>query len=155
MSDLKIHERFMLEALKEAEKAYRKNEVPVGAVIVYDNRIIGRGHNHPIGKCDPTAHAEVTALRRAAKKMCNYRMGGTTMYVTVEPCAMCAGALVNARIRELIFGCQDNKSGACGSVMNVINNGGLNHRVKVVCGILEKPCRNLIQKYFCKKRMKK
>jgi tRNA(adenine34) deaminase len=155
MSDLKIHERFMLEALKEAEKAYRKKEVPIGAVIVSDNRIIGRGHNHPIGKCDPTAHAEVTALRRAAKKMRNYRMNDTTMYVTVEPCPMCAGALVNARVKEVILGCRDSKSGACGSVMNVVNNGGLNHRVKVMRGVLEKPCRNLIQKFFCKKRLKK
>ena len=152
MPYLKIHEKFMLEALKEAGKAYRKDEVPVGAVIVSGNKIIGRGHNQPIGLCSPTAHAEIIALNRASGKIHNYRLNGTTMYVTVEPCPMCAGALVNARVKEVIFGCYDGKSGACGSAMNIANNRRLNHRVKVAGGILEKPCMDLMQRFFGKKR---
>lgn len=152
MSISKIHERFMLEALREAKKACKKDEVPVGAVVVYGNKIIGRGHNQPITSNDPSAHAEIIALRGAAKKMYNYRLNEARLYVTVEPCPMCAGALVNARVKEIIFGCADAKAGACGSVMNVANSRKLNHRIKVTRGICERQCRGLMQGFFKSKR---
>lgn len=139
-------------ALKEAKKAYKKNEVPVGAVIVKDEKIITRAYNQTIKLNDPTAHAEILALRKAAKKIGNYRLNECKMYVTVEPCPMCAGALIWARIKELIFGVSDPKSGACGSVINLFTDKKFNHRVKVTFGILEEECRNLIQKFFQKKR---
>ena len=142
----------MQAALKEARKAKRKNEVPIGAVAVLDGKIIARGHNCPIMTTDPTAHAEIVTLRRAAKKIGNYRLPEVILYVTIEPCAMCAGALVNARVRELHFGAKDPKAGACGSVLNVTGNKKLNHRIKVHAGILEKECRELIKEFFKEKR---
>ena len=144
----------MFEALKEAKKAYRKDEIPVGAVVVRNGKIIARGHNLPISKCDTTAHAEVVALRKASKKAGNYRLVGTSVYTTIEPCPMCAGALVNARVREVVFGCRDAKSGACGSVMNIVDNKKLNHRIKIIPGILEEQCRELLQEFFKDKRRK-
>jgi tRNA(adenine34) deaminase len=155
MHDHKSGRKFMLEALKEAKKAYGRDEVPVGAVVVSGGRIIGRGHNLPISRRDPSAHAEMSALRGAAKKMNNYRLGGAVMYVTLEPCPMCAGALVNSRIREVVFGCRDARSGACGSVMNIADNAKLNHRVEVTGGVLEKECRELLRKFFREKREEK
>ncbi len=119
---------------------------------VLDGKIIARGHNCPIMTTDPAAHAEIVTLRRAAKKIGNYRLPEVILYVTIEPCAMCAGALVNARVRELHFGAKDPKAGACGSVLNVTGNKKLNHRIKVHAGILEKECRELIKEFFKEKR---
>src|SRR3989339_795866 len=115
----KKHEYFLKEALKEAKKAEKFSEVPVGAVIVFNDKIIARGYNKNITSNDPTAHAEIVALRKAAKKLNNYRLNGCSIYVTIEPCPMCAGALVWARVSEVIFGAYDLKAGACGSVVNI------------------------------------
>jgi len=145
-------EKYLREALKEAEKAYKKNEVPVGAVIVQDKKIIARAYNQTIKLNDPTAHAEILALRKAARKVGNYRLNDCQMYVTVEPCPMCAGALIWARAKELIYGASDPKSGACGSVINLFSEKKFNHHVKVTFGILEEDCRNLIQKFFRRRR---
>ena len=142
----------MKEALKEARKAALNNEVPVGAVVVNDGKIIGRGHNRPVSLADPTAHAEIIALRRAAKKLGNYRLPGIDMYVTIEPCSMCAGAMVQARIARLYFGAKDPKAGAAGSVLNLTSNKKLNHRIKVQGGILAEECREIIQGFFKAKR---
>jgi tRNA(adenine34) deaminase len=147
-----IHERFIREALKEARKAEKKGEVPVGAVVVQNNTIIGRGHNQSIILNDPTAHAEVIALRKASKKLNNYRLSGCSMYVTIEPCSMCTGALIWARISEIIFGAYDKKAGACGSVFNIADNKKLNHRIKITGGIQENECRTMMQAFFKKRR---
>ncbi len=146
------HKKFILAAIREAKKAYRKNEVPVGAVIVADGKIIARAYNETIRLNDPTAHAEIIALRKAAKKIGNYRLNGCQMYVTVEPCPMCAGALIWARVKELVYGVPDVKSGACGSVVNLFADKKFNHQVKITSGILEEECGNLMQKFFQKRR---
>ena len=150
-----IHEKFMLEALKEAEKARKKDEVPVGAVIVKGGKVIARGHNLNITNCDPTAHAEIVALRKASKKLGNHRLNDCEMYVTIEPCPMCAGALVYARLKRLIFAVKDPKSGACGSVVNVVNNRKLNHRLEVVQGICSEMAKKVIQEFFKPRRGKR
>ena len=144
---------FLKEALKEAKKAQKKGEVPVGAVLVLKNKIIGRGHNKSIVLNDPTAHAEIIALRAASRKAGNYRLNGSKLYATIEPCPMCAGALVWARVSQIVFGAHDKKAGACGSLFNIASNKKLNHRIKVSGGLLEKECRSLIQKFFRKKRI--
>ena len=148
----KTDEYFVKEALKEARKAERIGEVPVGAIIVQNGKIIARGYNKNITSNDPTAHAEIVALRKAAKKLKNYRLNGCGIYVTIEPCTMCAGALVWARISELVFGAWDAKAGACGSIADIVNNKKLNHRIKTTGGVLEPECRTIIQKFFRKKR---
>ena len=150
----KAHELYMAEALKEAARAFAEDEVPVGAVVVYKGKIIARGHNQIERLKDPTAHAEMLALTAA----CNY-LGGkwlpeASLYVTIEPCSMCAGALVLARIKNLYFGAKDLKTGACGSVTNIINNKKLNHRIKAKSGILEKECAGILKEFFRKKRNK-
>jgi len=144
----------MTEALKEAKKAFEEDEVPVGAVVVYQNRIIARGHNQIERLKDPTAHAEMLALTAACNYLNTKRLNAASIYVTIEPCSMCAGALVLARIKELYFGAQDPKTGACGSVTNIVNNKKLNHRIKVKKGILEKECGSLLKEFFKKKRIK-
>ena len=146
--------RFMRLALTEAKKAQKAGEVPVGAVIVKDNKIVSKGHNLCISKNDPTAHAEIVALRKAAKKLKNYRLSGCSVYVTIEPCAMCAGALVNARVKEIFFGAYDKKAGACKSVFKIANNKKLNHRIEFKSGILKNECADIIKKFFEKKRKK-
>jgi tRNA(adenine34) deaminase len=146
------HEYFLKEALKEAEKAETLGEVPVGAVIVHQNKIIARGFNKSITSNDPTAHAEIIAIRKAAKKLKNYRLGGCRLYVTIEPCPMCAGALVWARVSEIIFGAFDAKAGACGSVTNVAHNDKHNHRIAITAGLLESECTALMKKFFQKRR---
>ncbi|MBN1823925.1 MAG: tRNA adenosine(34) deaminase TadA [Endomicrobiales bacterium] len=146
------NEYFISQALAEARKAAKTGEVPVGAVIVRDDRIIARGRNKNIAKNDPTAHAEMEAMRAASKKLSNYRLNGCKLYVTIEPCAMCAGAMVWARISEVVFGANDPKAGACGSVFNIVYNKKLNHRVKITGGVLEKQCRSLIRRFFEKRR---
>lgn len=142
----------MKEALKEAKKAYNKDEIPIGAVLVNNNRIIARGYNQPIIRNDPTAHAEVVTLRKAGRRLSNYRLLNTSLYVTVEPCIMCMGALLNARIKEVIYGCCNEKFGACESVVDITLNRRLNHRIKVISGVMEKDCRRLLQDFFKKKR---
>lgn len=141
-------EKYMQKALLEAKKAYVKGEVPVGAVIVHDDKIIGRGYNKREELNDALAHAEIIAIKRACKRMKNWRLSGATIYVTLEPCPMCAGALVNARIKRLVFGATDPKAGAAGSVMDVVQNDKLNHRMEVTGGVLEDSCRQLLQQFF-------
>jgi tRNA(adenine34) deaminase len=148
-------EKFMLEALKEAEKALNLGEVPIGCVIVKDGEIIGKGYNRTIIDKDPTAHGEIIAIREAAKFLGGWRLLGTELYVTCEPCAMCSGAMVWARIPKVIFGTKDPKGGAAGSVINVLQEDGFNHQVKIESGILEEPCREILQSFFREIRTRK
>ena len=146
------HEIWMQYAYREAEKAYEKGEIPIGAVIVFDNMIIGKGHNQVETLKDPTAHAEIIALTSAAEYLTSKVLLGCTMYVTLEPCAMCAGAIVLAKLDALFFGAYDNKSGACGSVLNITNNKALNHRLNVTGGIMDDKCGELLRSFFDVKR---
>jgi tRNA(adenine34) deaminase len=148
-----IHEGFMRLALREAARAGRTGEVPVGAVLVgADGAVIARGLNRPVAGCDPTAHAEVVTLRRAARRLGNYRLPGTTLYVTVEPCAMCAGALVQARVARVVFGAPDPKGGAARTLYRILDDPRLNHRAEVIGGVLEAECRGIIQEFFRSRR---
>ena len=144
----------MLEALKEAAKALEKDEVPVGAILVHGGKIIARAHNQNILLKDPTAHAEMVAITEAASALQSERLLDAELYVTIEPCAMCAGALVLARVKRIVYGTDDPKAGACGSVMNVARHRKLNHRSAVTSGVLAKECRAIIQEFFRKKRQK-
>ena len=144
----------MLEALKEAHKALEKDEVPVGAVVVHEGKVIARAHNQNILLKDPTAHAEMVAITEATAALQSERLLESELYVTIEPCAMCAGALVLARVKRIIFGAEDPKAGACGSVLNVAHHKKLNHRIPMTSGVLEKECRSLIQEFFRRKRQK-
>jgi tRNA(adenine34) deaminase len=150
----KLDQYYMSEALKEAQKAFDRDEVPVGAVIVHEGRVIGRAHNQIKLLKDPTAHAEMIALTQAASYLKNERLINTTVYVTIEPCSMCAGALVLARVKRLVFGAIDPKTGACGSVVNIADNKKLNHRVNIDKGVLENECAWLLKEFFKKKRRK-
>jgi tRNA(adenine34) deaminase len=150
----KIDEIYMSEALKEARKASQEDEVPVGCVIVYKGKIIARAYNQIERLKDPTAHAEMLALTSATHYLDNKWLLGASIYVTIEPCTMCAGALVLSRIKNLIYGANDPKTGACGSVINIINNKKLNHRIKVKRGLLEGDCSSLLTEFFRKKRTK-
>jgi len=145
---------YMSEALKEAHAAFEADEVPVGAVIVYKGRVIGRARNQIKLLKDPTAHAEMIALTQAASYLANERLLNTTIYVTIEPCAMCAGALVLGRVKRLVYGARDPKTGAAGSVFKITNNRKLNHRLQVTRGVLEKDCAGLLKEFFKKKRKK-
>ena len=145
----------MNEALKEAKKCLLIDEVPVGAIIVRDNKIIARAHNTREKNKDVTCHAEINALRKANKKDKSWRSINATMYVTVEPCSMCAGAVVWSRIDRIVFGAYDKKAGACGSVLNSPNNERLNHQREVTPGVLEDECAKIIKDYFKAKREKK
>jgi len=147
-----MSEEWMRAALVLARQAAKKDEVPVGAVVVRDKQIVGRGFNQPIGRHDPTAHAEIMALRDAAQTLGNYRLPGCTLVVTVEPCTMCAGALVHARIERLIFGAKEPKAGAVCSSARVLDNLGLNHKVTVIEGVLEKECKALMAAFFQERR---
>ena len=142
---------FMRQALVEAQKSLRKEEVPVGAVLVSGDEIISRAHNEPIAKNDATAHAEIIAIRKAGLKIKNYRLSGCDLYVTLEPCAMCLGAAVQARIRKLVFGAQDPKGGAVESVMTFPFEK-MNHRVEIVGGVLAEECSKILTDFFRKKR---
>ncbi len=148
----KIDGIYMMEALKEAQNAFDEDEVPVGAVIVYDGKIIARGHNQIERLKDPTAHAEMLALTSATNYLGSKWLNEAVLYVTVEPCSMCAGALVLSRIKAVYFGAKDPKTGACGSVFNIANNKKLNHRIKVKGGILKEECASLLKDFFKKKR---
>jgi tRNA(adenine34) deaminase len=145
-------EQWMQEALALARKAEAEGEVPVGAVVVKDGEIIGRGWNHPIGAHDPTAHAEIIALRAAAQTLENYRLTDSTLYVTLEPCAMCAGAMVHARVGRLVFGATDPKAGAAGSVFNLVRASALNHRLEVTGGVLAEECAGQLKRFFAQRR---
>ncbi|MBI1747629.1 MAG: tRNA adenosine(34) deaminase TadA [Acidobacteria bacterium] len=147
-----MDQKYMRAALREAAKAALRAEVPIGAVIVQDERIIGRGHNQPIERNDPTAHAEVVALRQAARKLGNYRLTQATLYVTVEPCAMCAGAMVLARMKRLVYGANDAKAGGVVSIFRIADSPRLNHRVQIEGGMLEAECREILQRFFRTKR---
>jgi tRNA(adenine34) deaminase len=154
-SDVLYDDRFwMAAALCEAARAEAAGEVPVGAVVVHNGTLIGRGHNRPIALNDPTAHAEILALRDAAQRVHNYRLTGTTIYVTVEPCLMCMGALLYARVQRLVFGCHDPKAGAVESLYNVAHDERLNHRIEVTPGVSEQESRTLLQRFFQRKRLK-
>ena len=146
------HEAWMRLAYSQAELAFDAGEVPVGAVIVSDGQVIGAGYNHPIHSHDPTAHAEIVALRNAAEAVDNYRLTGATLYVTVEPCLMCAGALVHARVKTLVYGTPEPKAGAVRSVMRVLDHPSLNHRIEIVEGVLADDSRELMQRFFRARR---
>jgi len=149
-----LDEAFMRVALTEAIDAWEAGEVPVGAVVVHDGRVIGRGHNLRETLKDPTAHAEMIALTAAASAMESWRLEDCTMYVTLEPCPMCAGALVNARVGRLVYGATDPKGGACGSLYNVVQDSRLNHRMAVLAGVLEADCGDLLRSFFLERRGK-
>lgn len=142
----------MRRALALAQKAEAAGEVPVGALVVRDGEVIGEGWNRPIRSHDPTAHAEIVALRDAAARVDNYRLTGATLYVTLEPCLMCAGAMVHARIRRLVFGAADPRAGAAGTVFEVLESPALNHRVSVTGGVLAQPCGELLRQFFRARR---
>lgn len=147
-----LDELFMGQALAFASLAEDAGEVPVGAVLVEDGQIIASGCNRSIGDSDPTAHAEIVALRQAASRKGNYRLPGTTLYVTLEPCAMCAGAIVQARVARIVFGAPDPRAGAAGSVLNVLQNDALNHRAEVTAGVLAAECAQLLRRFFRERR---
>ena len=153
LTDGAADERFMRDALVEAQRARDRDEVPVGAVVVRDGVIVGRGYNQPIGSHDPTAHAEIVAFRHAAATVGNYRLTGAQLFVTVEPCLMCAGALVHARISRLVYGAPEPRTGAVRSAMPVLDEPALNHRVEVTTGVLEQECRQLMQAFFTDRRV--
>jgi tRNA(adenine34) deaminase len=150
-----MDELFMKEALKEAYKAYEINEVPIGAVIVRNGEIVGRGYNQKETLKDATLHAEISAIKDACKNLGGWRLPGCTMYVTLEPCAMCAGALVNARVENLVVGTRDLKTGACGSVLNIVQMDNLNHQINVRFGMLEEECTAILKDFFSELRKQK
>ncbi|MCX5905795.1 MAG: tRNA adenosine(34) deaminase TadA [Deltaproteobacteria bacterium] len=145
-------EQYMHLALEEARRAGEEGEVPVGAVLVREGKIIARGHNRPITLSDPTAHAEILALREGAAKVGNYRLPGSRLYVTVEPCVMCAGALLQARVMRLVYGAEDWKGGGVHSLFSLLEDQRLNHRVEVKSGVLLEECREILQRFFKDKR---
>ena len=146
---------YMQQALALAQLAAQAGEVPVGAIVVKNGEIIGRGSNEPIGLHDPTAHAEINAMRQAAQHLGNYRLVDCTLYVTLEPCAMCSGAIQHARIGRLVFGASDPKTGACGSVVNLMNEPKLNHHTEVVNGVLAAECGEVLSDFFKQRRAQK
>ena len=148
----RFDEQMMRQAIREAELALETDDVPVGAVIVHEGRVVGRGHNQREQLRDPTAHAEMIALTAAATAVGSWRLEGCTLYVTLEPCVMCAGAIVLARIERLVFGAHDPKAGACGSVFNVVEDGRLNHQVQTTRGVLADACGCLLRDFFARQR---
>ena len=153
MSDIEQnHEYWMRHALVLARRAGEEGEVPVGAVLVHNNQVIGEGWNRPIGRHDPTAHAEIMALRQGGVVLQNYRLIDTTLYVTLEPCVMCAGAMVHGRIGQLVFGARDAKTGAAGSLIDVLHHPGMNHRVEITEGVLADECSAMLSDFFRHRR---
>ena len=150
-----MQEQFMKEALKEAKKAYNKLEIPVGAIIVKDGKIIARADNIKEEKQDTTKHAEIIAIQKASKKLETWRLNDCEMYVTLEPCAMCAGAIIQARLKKVYIGTMDSKTGACGSVLNLLEDYPFNHHVEVEKGILQEECERILQDFFQILRKKK
>jgi tRNA(adenine34) deaminase len=153
--DGKSDELFMQEALREAQRALEAREVPVGAVVVCDGKIIGRGSNRNLSDSDPTAHAEIIALREAGATIGNHRLEGCELFVTIEPCTMCAGALVHARLKRLVYGADDPKAGAVRSMMRVLNHPSLNHRMEIRSGVLAGRCAEMVQAFFRRRRKEK
>jgi len=145
-------EKWMGLALEQARKAEEEGEVPVGAVLVKDGLLIAKAHNQPISTNDPTAHAEIQLLRAAGKKLKNYRLTGTSLYVTLEPCAMCLGAIMHARVEHVIFGAYDPKTGVCGSSENLIDANCFNHKIDLVSGVLENESKQLLKNFFNSRR---
>lgn len=147
-----LHDDFMKLALEQAQYAWDLGEVPVGAVVVKDGVVIATGYNQPIGKHDPTAHAEIVALRAAAEVLGNYRLPGCELYVTLEPCVMCSGAMMHARVAKIVYGAPDPKTGACGSVVNLFEQEQLNHHAQVTGGVLADACADLLKRFFAARR---
>ncbi len=154
-SQIAYHAHFMAEALLEAAKADQRNEVPVGAVVVLNDVIIGRGFNQPISACDPTAHAEVVALRDAARHIQNYRLADATLYVTIEPCTMCAGAIIHSRVGRLVYGASEPKAGVAHSQEQLFTKPYFNHSLEVQGGVMEDECSAAIQRFFQRRREEK
>jgi len=152
MSVISIDEHFMRMALEEASIAYNEGEVPVGAVLVKDGKVISKAHNQREDSKDPTGHAEIIALKHSSREEDNWRLTGFTLYVTKEPCIMCAGAMVNARLGRLVYGCKDDKGGAVGSLYNILSDKRLNHQVEVVSGVLEEECSEILKRFFQNRR---
>lgn len=151
---ISVQEKFMKEALKQAKKAYALGEVPIGCVIVYEGRIIGRGYNRRNTDKNTLAHAEITAINKASKKIGDWRLEGCTLYVTLEPCQMCAGAIVQARIPEVIMGCMNPKAGCGGSILNILQMPEFNHQVQVTRGVLEQECSDMLKLFFSELRIR-
>lgn len=145
-------ERWMRRALQLAQRAEAEGEVPVGAILVRGDEVVGEGWNRPVGESDPTAHAEICALRQAGAALGNYRLVDTTLYVTMEPCPMCAGALVHARVARLVYGAPDPRIGAAGTVFDIVRAPEVNHRLDVSAGVLQDECRDLLQRFFRARR---
>ena len=145
-------EKWMSFALKQARKAEKEGEVPVGAILVKDDLVIARAHNKPISTNDPTAHAEIQLLRAAGEELKNYRLPGTTLYVTLEPCAMCLGAIMHARIERVVFGAHDTKTGVCGSSENFMEASCFNHKIDIASGVLENESKQLLKNFFNSRR---
>jgi len=152
VNDVETDQRFMHRALELAREAERHGEVPVGAVVVLEGEIVGEGYNAPIGEHDPTAHAEIRALRAAAQRLGNYRLPGTTLYVTLEPCVMCAGAMIHARVQRLVYAARDPKTGAAGSVFHIADSDRHNHRLAVTSGVLAEESAELLRTFFRARR---
>jgi tRNA(adenine34) deaminase len=144
---------YMQQAISQARNAWALGEVPVGALVVKDGQIIATGFNQPIGNHDPTAHAEIMALRAAAAILGNYRLPGCEMYVTLEPCAMCAGAMLHARLARVVYGASDPKTGACGSVLNLFEQEKLNHHTELTAGVMAEECGTLLKEFFAERRL--
>ena len=147
-----LHDDFMKLALEQAQHAWDLGEVPVGAVVVKDGVVLATGYNQPIGKHDPTAHAEIVALRAAAEVLGNYRLPGCELYVTLEPCVMCSGAMMHARVAKIVYGAPDPKTGACGSVVNLFEQEQLNHHAQVTGGVQADACADLLKRFFAARR---
>ncbi|GAB6178991.1 tRNA adenosine(34) deaminase TadA [Desulfotomaculum defluvii] len=148
------HASYMREALLEAQLAAEKGEVPIGAVVVAEGNIVGRGHDLRESLCDASAHAEILAMREAAKLMGDWRLNHATLYVTIEPCAMCAGAIVQFRVRRLVYGAPNAKSGSVDTILDIVHQPKFNHRVEVISGVMEDECREIMQKFFRELRNK-
>ena len=148
-------EYWMRYALQLAQRAREQGEVPGGAVLVRGGKVIGEGWNRPIGQCDPTAHAEIMALRQGGKVLDNYRLLDTTLYVTLEPCVMCTGAMVHSRITRLVYGAKDVKTGAAGSLLDVLGHPGMNHQIEIACGVLAEECAGMLSDFFRMRREQK
>ena len=140
------------QAIELAKQAEHHNEVPIGALVVYDHKIVGRGYNQPISHHDPTAHAEIMTLRRAGLALENYRLVDTTLYVTLEPCAMCAGAMVHARVKRLVYGATEPRTGAAGSIVNIVEHDALNHRMAVTGGVCAEEASAMLKAFFASRR---
>ena len=152
MNQAELDHQFMEQAIEQAQLAAAANEVPVGAVLVRDGKVISSGFNQPISHHDPSAHAEMLALREAARVEANYRLPGTTLYVTLEPCAMCSGAILHARVERLVFGAPDPKTGAAGSVLDVFSSKEINHQTSVEGGVMSEECGQLLRSFFRERR---